>query len=212
MGMHDQPHRPSRALPGPQIEQSIHLGLMGDQLGELSSAQQRMQRLLDAVRMVSRDLDLPVVLRRIVSTAMELVDARYGALGVLTEQGESPSEFIAVGLTEQQRGDLSAVEFPRGGGLLGHLIRHPEPLRVEDIAHHPKSVGFPHSRRGALAGELSTPGRCDRPPLPGQPPRSPGLTGMLCYLDSGLRRSPSAVSMFSRRPGSVRSARLNQLP
>ncbi|MGW6395202.1 PP2C family protein-serine/threonine phosphatase [Streptomyces sp. NPDC055103] len=117
--------------------------LMDEQIAELGSGQRRMQRLLEAVLAVSRDLDLPTVLRRIVGTAMELVNARYGALGVLAEQGDSLSEFIPVGLTEHERADLSGVEFPRGGGLLGHLIRHPEPLRVEEIAHHPKSVGFP---------------------------------------------------------------------
>ncbi|XCM83846.1 GAF domain-containing SpoIIE family protein phosphatase [Kitasatospora sp. HUAS MG31] len=117
--------------------------LMGEPFAEVSSTQRRMQQLLEAVLAVSRDLDLPNVLRRIVGTAMELVNARYGALGVLTEHGESLSEFIPVGLTERERADLSGVEFPRGGGLLGYLIRHPEPLRVEEIARHPKSVGFP---------------------------------------------------------------------
>ncbi len=33
---------------------------------------------------VGRDLELPVVLRRVITTAMGLVDAHYGALGVLS--------------------------------------------------------------------------------------------------------------------------------
>lgn len=119
-----------------------------------------------------------MVLRRIVGTAMELVDARYGALGVLAEKGDSLSEFIPVGLTEHERADLSRVEFPRGCGLLGHLIRHPEPLRVEEIARHPKSVGFPpghppmHSLlgvavsvRGQIYGNLYLSDRRDAQPF-----------------------------------------------
>ncbi|GAA1416798.1 hypothetical protein GCM10009601_09680 [Streptomyces thermospinosisporus] len=57
---------------------------------ESARAQRRMERLLDAVLAVSRELELPVVLRRIVSTAMELVDARYGALGVLVHRRHLP--------------------------------------------------------------------------------------------------------------------------
>ena len=46
-------------------------------------AQQRLTALLDAVMAVTADLELADVLTRIVHSACELVDARYGALGVL---------------------------------------------------------------------------------------------------------------------------------
>ncbi|MFJ6380961.1 hypothetical protein ACIQI7_13315 [Kitasatospora sp. NPDC092039] len=62
----------------------------------------RFQDLLDAVMAVGRDLELPVVLRRVITTAVELVDARYGAFGVLTDDGEQLEECIPVGLSEQQ--------------------------------------------------------------------------------------------------------------
>ncbi|RKN45955.1 GAF domain-containing protein [Streptomyces hoynatensis] len=102
-----------------------------------------MQGLLRAVLAISRELKLPVVLRNIIVTAMELVGARYGALGVLDEKGEGLAEFIPVGLNDEEYQDLSGVELPHGRGLLGSLIRHPEPLRVDDIPSHPDSVGFP---------------------------------------------------------------------
>ncbi|MFD5467390.1 PP2C family protein-serine/threonine phosphatase [Kitasatospora sp. NPDC127059] len=105
--------------------------------------QRRFQDLLDAVMAVGRDLELPVVLRRVITTAMGLVDARYGALGVLSDDGERLEEFIPVGLSEQQVEALAGVALPHGRGLLGHLIEHPEPLRVADIGAHPDSVGFP---------------------------------------------------------------------
>ncbi|NBM17617.1 SpoIIE family protein phosphatase [Streptomyces sp. GC420] len=102
-----------------------------------------MQALLDAVLAVSRDLELPVVLHRLVTTAMDLVGARYGALGVLDESGEGLSEFIPVGLDDEEYEALAGIELPHGRGLLGHLIHQPAPLRVEDIASHPESAGFP---------------------------------------------------------------------
>jgi serine phosphatase RsbU (regulator of sigma subunit) len=112
-------------------------------LRDLAHTQRRFQDLLDAVMAVGRELDLPVVLRRVITTAMGLVDARYGALGVLSEDGHHLEEFIPVGLSEPQVAALAGVALPHGRGLLGHLIDHPEPLRVADIGAHPDAVGFP---------------------------------------------------------------------
>ncbi|MGW5605794.1 PP2C family protein-serine/threonine phosphatase [Streptomyces sp. NPDC003753] len=120
------------------------LARIDEQLRALVAAMDRLQGLLDAVVAISREVELPGVLNRIVTTAMELVGARYGALGILDESGESLSEFIAVGLSEQEYAHLVAeVGLPEGRGLLGHLISHPEPLRVDDIPAHPSSAGFP---------------------------------------------------------------------
>ncbi|MEV6682894.1 SpoIIE family protein phosphatase [Streptomyces erythrochromogenes] len=117
---------------------------IGTQLAELARSQHRLQSLLAAMLSISRDLDLPAVLRRIVESAVDLVDARYGALGVLDEEGRHLVRFIPVGLPPAKKEELAAsAGFPRGEGLLGHLIRHPEPLRVADIAAHPSSAGFP---------------------------------------------------------------------
>jgi serine phosphatase RsbU (regulator of sigma subunit) len=114
-----------------------------ERIEELRRANDRVRALLDAVLLVSRDLDLPTVLRHVVSTAMELVGARYGALGVLDEKGSGLAEFIPVGLTAQEYLDLAGIDFPRGRGLLGRLIRQPASIRVDEIAAHPDSAGFP---------------------------------------------------------------------
>jgi len=45
----------------------------------------RVDQLLAAVLAVGSDLDLQQVLRRIVEAAVSLVDASYGALGVLAQ-------------------------------------------------------------------------------------------------------------------------------
>jgi signal transduction histidine kinase len=90
---------------------------------------------------VGSDLDLPSVLRHIVQSAVDLVDARYGALGVLDETGTSLAEFITVGLDEETRRRIGPL--PKGHGILGLLIREPHPIRLPDLAEHPDSYGFP---------------------------------------------------------------------
>ncbi len=109
----------------------------------LDSARQRQDRLhslLEAVLSVGSELGLAQVLRRIVEAATDLVDARYGALGVIGEDG-SLVQFVPVGFTAEQ---IEAVgPLPTGHGLLGELIRHPLPLRLTDLTKHPASCGFP---------------------------------------------------------------------
>src|SRR5688572_25609248 len=81
------------------------------------------------------------MLRRIVETAVGLVDATYGALGVLDDTGTRLSQFITVGIDEEGRrviGDL-----PEGHGILGLLIVDAKPLRLPDLTEHPDSFGFP---------------------------------------------------------------------
>ena len=58
--------------------------------------------LLAAVVAIGSDLDLPAMLRRIVQAAVELSDARYGALGVLDERRQRLAEFITVGIADDQ--------------------------------------------------------------------------------------------------------------
>ncbi|GHB66435.1 hypothetical protein GCM10010377_66740 [Streptomyces viridiviolaceus] len=122
---------------------SSDLNRIGEQLHALARAQSTLQELLQAVVNITGELELPAVLRRIVRTAMDLVGARYGAMGVLDEEGRFLAEFIPLGLTARELAALEGVELPRGRGLLGHLIHHPEPLRVKHISRHPESAGFP---------------------------------------------------------------------
>jgi signal transduction histidine kinase len=104
-------------------------------------AQERLAALLDAVLAVSADLDLPEVLARIVRCACELVDARYGALGVLGADGDHLVEFVTHGLSQEEQEAIG--DPPHGHGVLGLLIRQPRPRRLRDIATHPDSHGFP---------------------------------------------------------------------
>jgi signal transduction histidine kinase len=100
----------------------------------------RTHALLEAVVAVGSHLELEVVLRQIVEAAVELVSARYGALGVIGEGGRL-AEFVPVGLSEQE---IAAIDhWPEGRGLLGKLITDPRPVRLHDMAADPGSSGFP---------------------------------------------------------------------
>ena len=96
--------------------------------------------LLQAGLTLASELSLPIVLQRIVDLAAEVTDARYGALGVIGEDGML-TEFVTTGVSGRQRKDIGAL--PRGRGLLGYLISHPNPIRVRSIADHPAAAGFP---------------------------------------------------------------------
>ena len=117
------------------------LGELRDRAALARDAQRRMTSLLDAVVAVSSDLDLPVVLSHIVRAACQLVDARYGALGVIGPDGERLVEFVTDGVSASERQRIG--EPPHGRGILGLLIRDPRPIRIRDIATHKESYGLP---------------------------------------------------------------------
>ena len=116
-----------------------------DHQGEDSTAAlagARWQLLLDAVVSMAADLSLDDLLSRIVEIAADLAGARYAALGVIGEGTERRLQtFVTHGISEQERGRIG--DLPRGLGLLGHLIDRPDPVRLEDLAAHPSSHGFP---------------------------------------------------------------------
>jgi signal transduction histidine kinase len=111
-----------------------------ERLAAVARTQGRVQHLLDAFLSVSTGLDLDATLRRIVEAAIALVDARYGALGVLREGG-GLAAFVHVGIDEETRARMGHL--PEGKGVLGQLITEPYPLRIPDLGRHPSSVGFP---------------------------------------------------------------------
>jgi signal transduction histidine kinase len=113
-----------------------------ERLSEILATRDRMQLLLDAVLVIAEDLDLDTTLRRIVQSAVRLVDAQYGALGVIGAGG-GLSRFIYVGIDEETRAEMGHL--PEGKGLLGQLIIDPHPLRLPDLGAHPASVGFPRN-------------------------------------------------------------------
>jgi signal transduction histidine kinase len=99
------------------------------------------RRLLEVGRAVMTELDRAAVLDRVLKTAREITGARYAAIGILNDQRSELDQFLTLGVdagTERTIGDL-----PRGRGVLGTLIKHPQPLRLADVGQHPSSYGFP---------------------------------------------------------------------
>lgn len=109
-------------------------------VGEVVTSRERLRALLDAVVAIGSDLDLRTTLRRIVEAACELLDARYGALGVIGPD-RLLTEFITHGIDAELHARIG--DLPHGRGVLGLLIADPRPVRMPDITKHPQSYGFP---------------------------------------------------------------------
>jgi signal transduction histidine kinase len=101
----------------------------------------RLLRLIDVGRGLMGELDLEALLRRILAVGRELTGAGYAALGILDERREGLERFLTLGIEPEQHAAIG--DLPRGRGVLGELIRHPEPLRLENVSSHPHSYGFP---------------------------------------------------------------------
>jgi signal transduction histidine kinase len=112
-----------------------------DRAQDVMAAQGRLRALLSANKSLLGDLDLTVVLRRIVEAARTLVKARYGALGVLSPSGDGFEELITVGLDEAQVASIR--EFPTGHGILGAVIDGPRAIRLSDLGQDKRATGFP---------------------------------------------------------------------
>ncbi|MER7980132.1 GAF domain-containing sensor histidine kinase [Streptomyces sp. NPDC095817] len=124
----------------PKLRLDELLGELQVRIDAVRGTRDRLHSLLEAVLSVGRELDLPQVLRSIVEAAVVLVDAEYGALGVIGGDRKL-AEFLTVGIEGEQRERIGAL--PSGHGILGELIRHPEPLRLPELSEHPASYGFP---------------------------------------------------------------------
>ncbi|QEV19021.1 GAF domain-containing sensor histidine kinase [Streptomyces alboniger] len=102
----------------------------------------RVPQLLEAMRSVGTGLELHTTLDRICETAAELADARYAAIGVVSEDGKGLSEFVYHGIDEHTAERIGRL--PDGHkGLLGALIHQPRTLRLADLSADPRSCGFP---------------------------------------------------------------------
>jgi signal transduction histidine kinase len=138
-------------LDTPRLELDQLLAQLVDRAQDAIGARDRLRGLLWASRVIVGDLALPVVLRRIVEAARDLVHARYAALGVLSADG-GLEQFVHLGLDDQT---VAAIgHLPDGKGLLGALIDDPHPIRLADISADRRAVGFPphHPRMASFLG------------------------------------------------------------
>jgi len=132
--------------PGPLRETLSQLRLrellaeVQDRIEKIVEGRDRLDGLVEAMLVVTSGLELDATLRRIVATAIQLVDARYGALGV-RGHGHDLVEFVYQGI-DDNTGALIG-DLPQGRGVLGVLIDDPQLIRLDNIQQHPASVGFP---------------------------------------------------------------------
>ena len=121
-----------------------------EQLDELMAARDQMEHLVRVIVEISSDLDLDVTLRRIVSAAMELTDARYGALGIRATDG-SLASVVRAGIDDDTARRLGDLQVGTG-------------LRIDDLTAHPELptgdppiralLGIPITVRAADFGSL----------------------------------------------------------
>lgn len=139
MGSSEEPREARVRLPQLRLDELLEE--LQARLDAARGTRDRVHSLLEAVLSVGRELDLEPALRSIVEAAAVLVDAEYAALGVIGPDGKRLSDFLTVGVSEDQVVEIG--NYPEGHGILGELIRHPEPLRLTKLSEHPASYGFP---------------------------------------------------------------------
>lgn len=105
----------------------------------------KLRRVLEATLLIESNLELAQVLRHVVEEACSMTGARYGAIGVLDDAKQSLSDFVTVGISDQEAVAIGAP--PTGRGVLGLLIADPQPLRIAEISDHAQSLGFPPATR-----------------------------------------------------------------
>jgi signal transduction histidine kinase len=116
-------------------------GIVDRREEQIRRQSEQLRALHQAALTLTTELDLGIVLQRVVDLSRALTQARYGALGVLDEGGERIDQFITSGMTPEERARLGRL--PEGHGILGVLIQDAKPLRLPEIGRDPRSVGFP---------------------------------------------------------------------
>ncbi len=124
---------------------------MHDQLDEMLAARDQIEKLLHVILGISSDLDLPATLDRIVTAAIQLTHARYGALAIRAPDGVLLS-FLHQGFDDETVRRVGHL--PVGKGLLGVPLEEAQALRLNDLREHPAAAGFPehHPEMHAFLG------------------------------------------------------------
>ncbi len=128
-------------LDGPRLELDRTLAQLVEHAQRAMATQDRLRSLLRANGTIVGELSLGAVLRRIVEAACELIDAPFGALGVIAPDGTGLEQFVHVGLDDEAVTRIGHL--PEGKGLLGALIDDPRPIRLAGLGEDVRSVGFP---------------------------------------------------------------------
>ncbi|MPY82854.1 MAG: GAF domain-containing protein [Actinophytocola sp.] len=146
---HERDQQAARQLAGLELHELL-TGVR-QRISRAIDAQEQLDDLLEAMLAVSSELDIDATLRQIMHSAVTLVNARYGALGVRGGDG-TLSRFIHYGLDDHAARVIGAP--PKGHGLLGELFTATKPVRLDDVTTHPTGYGFPanHPRMRSFLG------------------------------------------------------------
>nr|WP_286275890.1 GAF domain-containing sensor histidine kinase [Mycolicibacterium sp. TUM20985] len=126
---------------------------MHEDLDELLASRDQMERLLQIFLEIGADLDLEATLSRIVTAAIELTGAEFGALGVRAPDG-TLSSFVHSGMDAPTVAKIGHL--PAGKGVLGLLLDTTDVIRLNDLTAHPTAVGLPE-HHPPMAGFLGVP-------------------------------------------------------
>jgi signal transduction histidine kinase len=95
-----------------------------------------------ALLAMSRHLEVRDVLKTIVASARELLDAQYAALGVPDDHGGF-AQFVVDGVSDAQWKAIGPL--PRQHGILAAMLREARPERLADVREDPRFEGWPHA-------------------------------------------------------------------
>ena len=93
-----------------------------------------------ALLAMSRHLEVRDVLKTIVASARELLDAEYAALGVPDDHGGF-AQFVVDGISDAQWKAIGPL--PRQHGILAAMLREARPQRLADVRKDPRFEGWP---------------------------------------------------------------------
>jgi len=117
----------------------------------IEALEERLSRLGEASLRISESLEFDTVLQEVVDSARALTGSRYGAITVLSDDGQS-SVLIVSGISEEERQAL--LEMPEGPAFFSYLSGVHEPLRISDIDAHMSAEGLPSFRPPLPAASL----------------------------------------------------------
>ncbi|MFI9240988.1 GAF domain-containing sensor histidine kinase [Streptomyces sp. NPDC053086] len=106
-----------------------------------------------ALLAMSRHLEVRDVLKTIVASARELLDAQYAALGVPDDHGGF-AQFVVDGVSDEQWRAIGPL--PRQHGILAAMLHEAKPERLADVRKDPRFEGWP-SAHPDLADFLGLP-------------------------------------------------------
>ncbi|HSR15037.1 MAG TPA: GAF domain-containing sensor histidine kinase [Gemmatimonadales bacterium] len=101
----------------------------------------RLERLVTGARELTAQQNLDQVLQAVADLAVEVIEARYAAIGLLAGDRLRIETFVTAGLDRASRAAIGPI--PEGRGILGLVITESRPIRLADLRAHEAAVGFP---------------------------------------------------------------------